>query len=247
MERVTILINRLNEQLQQQAPADNLLVTAQMLVAQLQQKHIPAANSKVAVTMPVVHHYFYADNTETTDTTDTTDTLVIEEPMVVIADLVLPQPMETDIFIAEEEMVAKEADVVFKQNHFFNDAFAAIPTLPFQPQKEVFELNDVMVLEPENNNAKWNENKVEVAAVLEKTPIKDFKKAININDRYLFINELFRGDEAMYERSLKTIQGFTILPEATFWIQRELKLKLGWAEGTPAVKLFDQLVGRRFS
>ncbi len=241
MERVTILINRLNEQLQQQAPTDNLLVTAQMLVAQLQQKHIPAANSKVAVTMPVVHHHTYAE------TIENTTTLVIDEPMVAVADLVLPQPIETDTFIAEEEMVAKEEDVVFKQNHFFNDAFAAIPTLPFQPQKEVFELNDVMVLEAENNNSKWNENKVEVAAILERTPIKDFKKAININDRYLFINELFRGDEAMYERSLKTIQGFTILPEATFWIQRELKLKLGWAEGTQAVKLFDQLVSRRFS
>ena len=271
MERVTILINRLTEQLQQQAPADNLLVTAQMLVAQLQQKHVLTCSSKVAITMPVFHHHLYAetvDNTgilpieastfltdnlvlqqpvENAETIDSIEILEIETPILIVDDLILPQPIETDTFIAEEEIVAKEEDVVFKQNHFFGNAFTALPTFAFNnEQKEVFVLNDTMVVEAENNNTKWNENRVEVATVLERTPIKDFKKAININDRYLFINELFRGDEAMYERSLKTIQGFSILPEATFWIQRELKLKLGWTEGTQAVKLFDQLVCRRF-
>lgn len=240
MERVNVLINRLQEQLQQQVLADNLLITAQMLVIELQQKHLQKRDSKVSVTMPVVHHHTYAG------TIENTASLVIEAPIIVVNDLVLPQPIETDNFIITEEIVAKEEDVVFKQNHFFNDAFAAIPTLPFQEQKEIFELNDTMVAEAENINTKWNEKRVEVATVLERTPIKDLKKAININDRYLFINELFRGDEAMYERSLKTIQGFTILPEATFWIQRELKLKLGWTEGTQAVKLFDQLISRRF-
>ena len=72
-------------------------------------------------------------------------------------------------------------------------------------------------------------------------------QAIGINDRYLFINELFRGDETMYERSLKTINGFTIFPEAQYWIQRELKVKLGWNERSETVDHFHQLVRRRFA
>jgi hypothetical protein len=51
----------------------------------------------------------------------------------------------------------------------------------------------------------------------------------------------------MYERSIKTIDGFSIYPEAQFWIQRELKLKIGWNEDSATVKHFDQLVKRRFS
>jgi hypothetical protein len=51
----------------------------------------------------------------------------------------------------------------------------------------------------------------------------------------------------MYERSIKTIDGFSIYPEAQFWIQRELKLKIGWNEDSVTVKHFDQLVKRRFS
>jgi len=78
-------------------------------------------------------------------------------------------------------------------------------------------------------------------------PIRDLKKAIQPTDRYAFINQLFRGDESMYERSIKTIQGFSIFPEARFWIERELKTKLGWQDNDPTFQHFDQLIKRRFS
>ena len=78
-------------------------------------------------------------------------------------------------------------------------------------------------------------------------PVRDLRKAIGINDRYVFVSELFRGDEVGYERSIKTINNFRILAEAQYWIERELKLKLGWDENKEIVKLFDQLVKRRFS
>jgi len=77
--------------------------------------------------------------------------------------------------------------------------------------------------------------------------VKDLKKAIGINDRYLYINELFNGNEAMFERTLKTLNGFSILPEAEYWIQRELRLKMGWKDDNPLVQQFVQLVKRRFS
>ena len=51
----------------------------------------------------------------------------------------------------------------------------------------------------------------------------------------------------MYERSIKTINGFRIFAEAEYWIERELKVKLGWEEDKPATRHFYQLVKRRFS
>ncbi|MEQ1553126.1 MAG: hypothetical protein ABL929_03045 [Ferruginibacter sp.] len=87
----------------------------------------------------------------------------------------------------------------------------------------------------------------ELSSKFEDSPIKDLKKAIGVNDRFLYLNELFRGDEAMYERSIKTINAFEIYPEAEFWIRRELKLKLGWDDKYQTVKQFDQLVRRRFA
>ena len=87
----------------------------------------------------------------------------------------------------------------------------------------------------------------EISDSLQDAPIKDLKKAIGVNERFLYLNELFRGDEAMYEKSIKTINSFEIYAEAEFWIRRELKLRLGWNETYNSVKQFDQLVRRRFS
>ncbi len=88
---------------------------------------------------------------------------------------------------------------------------------------------------------------IEISEIIIDSPIKDLKKAISEQERFLYLNELFRGDETMYERSIKTINAFEIYPEAEFWIRRELKLKLGWDDKYQTVKQFDQLVRRRFS
>lgn len=114
-----------------------------------------------------------------------------------------------------------------------------------QPVKEVHEL--LPVAEGASLNEKLSTKQNELSDSLQDAPVKDLKKAIGINDRYLYINELFRGDESMYERSIKTINGFAIFPEAEYWIRRELKSKLGWDDKAPTVKQFDQLVRRRFS
>jgi hypothetical protein len=108
-----------------------------------------------------------------------------------------------------------------------------------QPQQEAETVKEL--------NEKFREPRKEVAQKLQDVPIKDLRKAIGINDRYLYINELFNADEAMFERSVKTLNQFSILPEAEFWMQRELRIKLGWKEDNPLVQQFIQLVRRRFS
>ncbi len=96
-------------------------------------------------------------------------------------------------------------------------------------------------------NDKLKIEKIELSETLSGGPIKDLKKAVGLNDRFVFIDKLFRGDETMYERSIKTINGFSIYAEAEFWIKRELKLKLGWNDKDETVRQFDQLIRRRFS
>jgi hypothetical protein len=120
-----------------------------------------------------------------------------------------------------------------------------IPTL--SQQHSMKEINEMLAGRDSSLNDKLKQNMVEVGHVLTDHPIKDLKKAIGINDRYVFINELFRGDEVMYERSLKTINGFRIFAEAEYWIERELKVKLGWEEHKETTRHFYQLIKRRFS
>jgi hypothetical protein len=75
----------------------------------------------------------------------------------------------------------------------------------------------------------------------------NLSKLISLSDRYLFINELFKGEESNFERSLKAIQNFETLKDASFWIERELVTKQGWRKDDETVELFMDLVNRRFA
>lgn len=111
------------------------------------------------------------------------------------------------------------------------------------------ELNDVMAekVNTPSLNDRLKTEKIDLASKLNgSAPINDLSKAIDINDKFLFINELFRGDRDMYDRSIKTINGCNNLETAEYWIERELKIKLGWQEKDSAVQQFYHLIRKRF-
>ena len=127
------------------------------------------------------------------------------------------------------------------------DPLAEKPVDRFTLSQRAREVNDVIGSSASSLNDKLKSDVADLKSALNDTPVRDLRKAIGVNDRYVFINQLFRGDEVMYERSLKTINGFRILPEAEYWMERELKVKLGWDENREATRHFYQLVKRRFS
>lgn len=164
--------------------------------------------------------------------------------------VVMPVPhiVHTNIVeFKEENKQTPQAAPVTLDQIWMSDPLATIPTLVHQPPLPTTELNEALSNPVESLNEKLRIEQLELASKLQDGPIKDLKKAIGINDRFQFIQELFKGDEAMYDRSIKTINGFENMAEAEFWMQRELKLKLGWSDEHPLVREFDQLVRRRFS
>jgi hypothetical protein len=242
MERIQALIDRLNQQAEQGADANQLLATVQLLQGELlnqQQQSKRLGTSKVAVVMPAVMqvdagqferyaprpqerpapvHHVEAEVKEIEEEPEM-ETVIIEEKTTIA----YKQPVSQPQYVVQHEIVP--------------DPLNEIPTLSHQVKNG----------EAQSINDKLKQVKTELGELLKDSPVKDLRKAIGINDRFVFINDLFRGDEAMYERSIKTINGFNIFPEADYWISRELKLKLGWDTEHPLVLQFDQLVKRRFS
>lgn len=214
MERIQSLINRLQEQLNDQANAAQMLGTIQLLQAELAQSasgsNKTLGTSKVSVLMPASPQYIKQEREMETTTTSYAR--------------VKPKPQN--------------------QLGLHFDPMNEIPTL--SQQQFTKEVND-SVSKEESLNDRLKEEKKEVMHLLKDSPIKDLRKAIDINDQFVFINELFRGDEAMYERCIKTINSFTIFPEAEYWMNRELIVKLGWEETSQSVIYFYHLVRRRFS
>ncbi len=265
MERVGVLINKLQDQLLQKASIENMLVTAQMLQTELLQQPKSVSNSPSKVSV-VVTNMAAAPIQKTAVLVE--DTHEMYKPVLKpeSEQEPIPEPMpepETPANIPEPAPTPKPEpepiphflegrpweeifNIAAEAKNWKMDAVMEIPTLAHQ-EKIFYELNDSMGSEEHSLNDKLKEQKAEMVSMLQDTPIRDLKKAISINDRHRFIHELFRGDETMYERSIKTINGFTIFAEAEYWIQRELKVKLGWNVTLELVKTFDQLVRRRFS
>jgi len=253
MERVETLIKKLQDQLAQNATSDQLLLTAQMLQSELvhlQQSSNTATHADVvAITVSNIINPLPVKE--------------IQEPVAsVVADERTVEILQVDEaeIEAELEEIKKNAEVrqqisVHNKPHIVFETDEDIPTLSHQaqtrqePEVETVskEVNEIAGNAQASVNEKLKQTRIDLGETLIETPIKDLRKAIGVNDRYLFINELFRGDEAAYERSIKTINSFSIFAEAEYWIQRELKVKNGWDGDNGMVTQFYQLVKRRFS
>jgi hypothetical protein len=226
MERLQQLISKLNEQCEQNESALQMLLTLKQIEAELTQLHTITVtgrkNPGVSVVMPSM-----------SISRRTVETFIQQET--------IPQQVE--------EKASPQAIPVIPNGHqawMGGDPLVEIPTLSHQ--SDIREINDLIGSSNTSINDKLRQvNPAELGSTLKGSPVKELRKAIGVNDRAVFINELFRGDEPMYERSIKTINNFRILPEAQYWMERELKIKLGWDDSREIVQHFYQLVRRRFS
>lgn len=244
MERVATILEKLQAQVKENAPISSLLVQAKMLTAELEfllaaKNEVPSFGSGKVTVLPNLSNTIVQIEVCDEEVSPPPPPTVVMETRIEVAAEKKAEPQEEIKII--EPIVEIPATTPAKES--------AAPTTTVAQEKQVFELNASFAIEEPvaEINQQLKQFKQELADKLQNTPIKDLKKAISINDRFVFIQELFRGDEAMYERSMKTINGFSILPEATYWIQRELKVKLGWDNNNEVVRYFDDLVNRRFS
>ena len=249
MERVATLLQKLQQQFTNSASANQLLLTVQMLqheLTHLQLTQPNAISKSITVSMPLQAIAFQQENI-----VEFVSKPVMEEKTIEVLQI------DEEEVAAELEEIRRNAAVMQqlsghnKPHIMFDQEDDDIPTLTHQfnnaDRVHGKEINEIVVEELTSLNESLREHKMEISEKLTGMPVKDLRKAIGINDRFLYINDLFRGDEVMYERSIKTINSFSIWPEAEYWVRRELKIKLGWVDDNETVRQFDQLVKRRFS
>ena len=247
MERVETLLQKLQQQFNDKLPIDKLLLTAQMLQHEL--IHLKSTQNIEQTDKPIIVVSMPLQHIKNIPTVSASEKIPsVNEKTVEILQV------DEEELNAELNEIKRNASVIqnislhAKPPLLYEAVIDNIPTLVHQQlPEEKREVNQWANKDGRSVNDNLKETKTELSTRLGEGPVKDLKKAIGINDRFLYINELFRGDEAMYERSIKTINGFIIFAEAEYWIKRELKIKLGWLEENYIVKQFDHLVKRRFS
>src|SRR5215471_3771657 len=155
MERVELLIERLLAQYRGNAGTDKLMLTAQLLIAELQKEQTDEeqiAGQKVSVFFPASSHFSSNAVNET-----------VEEPLVTEEKKSPPKPKTS----------AREFPAYNPQQELF-DPLIEIPTLALKRQ----ELNEVIGVNAESLNDKLRSSSPhsEVGHTLKEGPIKDLRK-----------------------------------------------------------------------
>lgn len=84
-------------------------------------------------------------------------------------------------------------------------------------------------------------HKKDLSTKMQSKPISDLTKAIGVNDKFLFIKELFNGDTELYNNSIKKLNQFTDISEAMIFIHENFS----WKGDSETANRFIELIRRK--
>lgn len=76
---------------------------------------------------------------------------------------------------------------------------------------------------------------------------KDIRSSIGINDKYLFLNELFNNHKSNYEETLDKLNHFSNVDQAKDWILTKVAQVQKWEKDDATVQSFYAMLAKHFS
>lgn len=98
-------------------------------------------------------------------------------------------------------------------------------------------LNDILAGKTAASNINSNANA---------TPIKDLKQAISLNDKLLYIKDLFNGYNLAYAEAIDLANKMSSFESADAFFQKNYAVKNNWADKKATVDKFYALLNQRF-
>jgi len=80
---------------------------------------------------------------------------------------------------------------------------------------------------------------------MQQSQISDLKAAIGINDKFLFINELFKGDLAGYNRAIENLNNCQSRDEAMKRLH-EMRMQFNWSDNSSSFTRLSNFLMRRY-
>lgn len=166
---------------------------------------------------------------------------------------ILRYKLVEDKNVSQENIIETKVDDSTKEEYETPSLF----TFNVKPKNEEFihpnQTNLLDQIESEKKNVSVNEKLAEtkkeqktVAEKLQKSPIQDLRKVIGLNQKFLFMNDLFEGEKSNYDEALDKLNTFDSFDEANDYIS-EIKAKYNWENETESVISFVELVERRYA
>ena len=138
------------------------------------------------------------------------------------------------------EMPKMEDELVAEQRFEYEKPVAEGLLDFFEKDDAEFELSA-----PETLGEKMMHEDNSLAAKLQQSPVRDLKSSIGINDKFLFVNELFGGSMEKYNKSIDNLNDLKTLNGAMIYLN-ELKIELQWNSSNEAYQKLKDLVSHKF-
>lgn len=84
---------------------------------------------------------------------------------------------------------------------------------------------------------------LDLSSKLKNTPITSIQTAINLNDKFLFIRELFKNNSLLYNQTLERLNTSANYTEAMAIVEKEF----AWDMNDPLVSKLVELINRRYN
>jgi hypothetical protein len=97
-------------------------------------------------------------------------------------------------------------------------------------------------------NDQFAENKLgTIGDTFKKSKIEDLRKVIRLNQKFLFMSDLFQGEKELYDKTIDKINACETFLEASLYLNEEIEETYNWDKDSVSVKQFKELVSRKFS
>lgn len=170
-----------------------------------------------------------------------TESILVEESTIDNHQTIIPEPIVEPVVFNNPEPIIEVAPEPIKapvensvETKTEVDPNLAPVTLAEKFQKEDRSINQQMKDRQQGLNQKMNES-----------PVSNLKTAIGINDKFMFVNELFKGEMKEYDSMIGEVNNAPNLDSALGRLYESLH-RFGTADKTDAILKIERFIQRRF-
>lgn len=173
----------------------------------------------------------------------------------------LEKPKEEPKPEPKEEIQSPFVPILEEQKTVEETKPVEIPQIHTAPPQPIVETKPVVPQEPEMPKAvepqvktvaqpTWNDERAgmepqRLADKLRMQKIEDLHKAVPLSDKFLYMNELFEGENSAYKEAMDMLNRLSSFTEAVHYMD-SLAARYKWSEHEKAENKFRELVSRKF-
>jgi len=199
---------------------------------------------------PIIKHNLFLDESDKPASQETNFTIPEDKPMVNMEDIFEVEIINTDDETQEPNIVPTNPEPVIDNTPKVKEEESVKPQEPVRHQEPVRPEEPVKENKPLSFNERMSAQLKGVHAAGSETsepPIKDIKSAISLNDKLLFVKDLFNGYSLAYSEAIEIVNRFNNFEEADRFLKTNYVTKNNWEGKKATMDKFYALLKRRYA